>query len=285
MILRETLQSTRRTLCGAGIPDAAVEAELLMGHLLRMSRTQLYTQPEKDLTMAERDRLRDLVRRRLDREPAAYIVGCREFYGVDFLVDCRTLIPRPETELLVERAIEAARCMRGPERRITIADIGTGCGAVAISLALAMPWAEIYATDASASALQVAEMNCRRHAVDGQVRLLHGNLLEPLPQPVDMVVANLPYVKDDELGDLAPEIRYYEPMLALAGGEDGLDVIRKLLEQMPGKISGQACFLLEVGEGQAHMTASLVRGYFPEASVGLITDLAGIERVVIATQR
>jgi release factor glutamine methyltransferase len=285
LILRETLQSIRRTLCSGGICDAAAEAELLVGRLLMMSRTQLYTQPERDLTVAERDRLRDLVRRRLGREPAAYIVGRREFYGIEFLVDCRTLIPRPETELLVERAIEAARCVRGRESPITIADVGTGCGAIAISLALALPWAEIYATDASASALQVAEMNCQRHAVDGRVRLLHGNLLEPLPRPVDMVVANLPYVRDGELGYLAPEIRNYEPMLALAGGEDGLDKIRKLLEQMPGRISGQACCLLEVGEGQAQMTGSLVRGYFPQANIELITDLAGIERVVIAMQR
>jgi release factor glutamine methyltransferase len=139
LILRETLQSTRRTLRRAGISDGAAEAELLIGYLLGMSRTQLYTQPERDLTPAERDRLRDLVRRRLDHEPAAYILGHWEFYGSDFWVDCRTLIPRPETELLVGSAVEAVRCRHEPEKRIKIVDVGTGCGAIAISLALALP--------------------------------------------------------------------------------------------------------------------------------------------------
>jgi release factor glutamine methyltransferase len=280
LILRETLQSTRRTLRRAGISDGAAEAELLIGYLLGMSRTQLYTQPERDLTPAERDRLRDLVRRRLDHEPAAYILGHWEFYGSDFWVDCRTLIPRPETELLVGSAVEAVRCRHEPEKRIKIVDVGTGCGAIAISLALALPRAEIYATDASASALQVAEINCRRYAMDGRVTLLHGNLLEPLPQPVDMVVANLPYIKDSEVRDLAPEIRNYEPAEALAGGEDGLDKIRKLLAQMPSKVSGQACCLLEVGQGQGEIVTSLIKNHFPKADVELFRDLGGIERVV-----
>lgn len=282
MTLREILRSTSRALCEAGISDSGPEAELLISHVLSMSKTQLYTQPERNLSPAEMERLRDLVRRRLDHEPSAYILGHLEFYGNDFCVDCRTLIPRPETELLVERAIEIVRCMSLPERSITIADIGTGCGAIAISLALALPRAEIYATDASAPALRVAEMNCRRHGVDGRVRLLHGNLLEPLPQLVDMVVANLPYVKDGELAVLSPEIRNYEPMLALSGGEDGLDKVRQLLEQMPGNLSREACCLLEVGQGQAEMAASLIRKYFPQASVESIADLGGIARVVQA---
>jgi release factor glutamine methyltransferase len=282
LILRETLQSTSRILARAGVSDSGPEAELLIRHVLGMSKTQLYTQPERNLSSAERERLRDLVRRRLDHEPSAYILGHLEFYGNDFRVDRRTLIPRPETELLVERAIEIARCTSLPERSITIADVGTGCGAIAISLALALPRAEIYATDASAPALQVAEMNCRRHRVDGRVRLLHGNLLGPLPQLVDMVVANLPYVRDGELAVLPPEIKNHEPMLALCGGEDGLDKVRQLLEQMPGKLSREACCLLEVGQGQAEMAASLIREHFPQSSIESIADLGGIERVVEA---
>jgi release factor glutamine methyltransferase len=282
LILRETLQSTSRILARAGVSDSGPEAELLIRHVLGMSKTQLYTQPERNLSPAERERLRDLVRRRLDHEPSAYILGHLEFYGNDFSVDRRTLIPRPETELLVERAIEIARCTSLSERSITIADVGTGCGAIAISLALALPRAEIYATDASAPALQVAEMNCRRHRVDGRVRLMHGNLLEPLPQLVDMVVANLPYVRDGELAVLPPEIKNHEPMLALCGGEDGLDKVRQLLEQMPGKLSREACCLLEVGQGQAEMAASLIREHFTQSSIESIADLGGIERVVEA---
>jgi len=280
VILREALQSVTQTLRRAGIADASVEAGLLLGHILGMSKTQLYIEPERSLTSVEIKHLRRLVQRRLDHEPAAYILGNCEFYGIDFCIDCHTFIPRPETELLVEKAVELARRIPYPEKRITIADVGTGCGAIAISLALALPQAKIYATDISASALQVAEMNCRRHAVSSQVELLQGNLLEPLSQPVDMIVANLPYIKSCEFKDLSPEVRNFEPTTALAGGEDGLGKIQQILEQMPGKLNYGGCFLLEIGQGQGRMVTSLIKSYFPQASIELISDLGGIERVV-----
>jgi release factor glutamine methyltransferase len=280
VILREASQSATQTLRTAGIADASIEAELLLGHVLGMSRTQLYTEPERVLTSAETEYLWRLVQRRLDHEPAAYILGHCEFYGIDFCIDSHTFIPRPETELLVEKAVELAQRISHRGEQITIADIGTGCGAIAVSLALALPQAKIYATDVSASVLQVAEVNCRRHGVNSQVQLLPGNLLEPLPQPVDMIIANLPYIKDCEFKDLSPEIRDYEPTMALAGGEDGLDKIQKMLEQMPGKLSYGACFLLEIGQGQGEMVTSLIKSYFPQASIELISDLGSIERVV-----
>ncbi len=285
MILSRALQSITRTLRGAEIADASLEAELLLGHVLGMSRTRLYTEPERPLTSTETERLRDVVRRRLDGEPAAYILGHCEFYGIDFYVDSGTLIPRPETELLVEEALELARRISHQGKRTIIADIGTGCGAIAISLALALPEARIYATDISPSALKVAEANCRRHGVSGRVELLQGNLLEPLPRAVDLIVANLPYVKDCEFIDLSPEIREHEPTIALAGGRDGLDKIREMLEQMRAKGSaypseGAAYFLLEIGQGQGEMVTSLVNDCFPQAGIGLISDLSGIKRVV-----
>jgi len=280
VILREALQSVTQTLRRAGIADASVEAELLLGHILGMSKTQLYIEPERSLTSVETEHLCHLVRRRLDHEPAAYILGHCEFYGIDFCIDCHTFIPRPETELLVEKAVELASRISHQGKRITIADVGTGCGAIAISLALALPQAKIYATDISASALQVAEMNCRRHAVSSQVELLQGNLLEPLSQPVDMIVANLPYIKSCEFKDLSPEVRNFEPTTALAGGEDGLGKIQQILEQMPGKLNYGGCFLLEIGQGQGRMVTSLIKSYFPQASMELIPDLGGIERVV-----
>ena len=255
-----------------------------MGHVLGMSKTGLYTEPERALTSAETERLRHVVRRRLDHEPAAYILGHCEFYGTDFYVDFHTLIPRPETELLVEAAVELAGHISGRGEQITIADIGTGCGAIAISLALALPQAKIYATDVSPLALKVAEANCQRHSVTGQVELLQGNLIEPLPWAVDLIVANLPYVRDCEFADLDPEIREHEPTIALAGGRDGLDKIREMLEQMRAKddthLGGwPAYLLLEIGQGQAETIISLVREYFPRASIELIPDLGGIERV------
>jgi len=284
VILSEALRSVTQTFRGARIADASVEAEVLLGHVLGMSKTGLCTEPERSLTSAETKRLLDLVRRRLDREPAAYILGRCEFYGIDFYVESHTLIPRPETELLVEEALELARRISRQGEQIAIADIGTGCGAIAISLALALPQARIYATDISPSALKVAEVNCRRHGVNGQVELLQGNLLEPLPRAVDLIVANLPYVKDCEFVDLSPEITEYEPSVALAGGRDGLDKIREMLEQMRGKgdvhLGGRPAYvLLEIGQGQGEMVTSLVNQYFPQASIELIPDLGDIERV------
>ena len=284
MILSEALRSVIQTLRRAKIGDASAEAELLLGHVLGMSKTGLYTEPERRLTSAEVERLRHLVRRRLDREPAAYILGHCEFYGLDFYVESHTLVPRPETELLVEKAVDLAQRISRRGEQIIIADIGTGCGAIAISLARALPQAKIYATDISPSALKVAGVNCRRHAVNGQVELLQGNLLEPLPRAVDLIVANLPYVKDCEVADLSPEIRKYEPTIAWAGGRDGLDKIRELLAQILGKGSahlgeGPAYLLLEIGQGQGEMVISLVNEYFPQASIELIPDLGGIERV------
>jgi len=280
MILNEVLQSTTQTLLRTRIDDASIEAELLLGHVLGISKTQLYTKPERALTSAEIKHLRRLVQRRLDHEPTAYILGHCEFYGIDFYVDYHTFIPRPETELLVEQAVEFAHRISQPGKQITIADVGTGCGAIAVSLALSLPQAKIYATDISAPALRVAGMNCQRHGINSQVELLQGNWLEPLPQPVDIIVANLPYIKDCEFGDLSPEIRNFEPTIALAGGEDGVDKIQQMLEQIPGKLNYGACFLLEIGQGQGEMVTSLIKSYFPQAIIELIRDLGGIERVV-----
>ena len=280
MILGEALQSATQTLLRKGIDDASAEAEILLGSVLGMSKTRLYTEPEKVLTSAEISQLWSLIQRRLNHEPTAYILGHCEFYGIDLLVDCHTFIPRPETELLVEQAVELAHCISRPGKGITIADVGTGCGAIAVSLALALPQAKIYATDISVQALQVAETNCQRYAVGNQVELLHGNLLEPLFHPVDMIVANLPYIKDCELKDLSPEIMDFEPTSALAGGLDGLDEIQRMLEQTPGKLSREGCFLLEVGQGQGSGVTSLVKSQFPQANIELVSDLGGIERVV-----
>ena len=280
MILREALQSAVQTLLRKGIDDASAEAELLLGHVLGMSKTQLYTEPEKVLTSTEISQLWSLIQRRLNHEPAAYILGHCEFYGIDLYLNCHTFIPRPETELLVEQAVELAQRISRPGKGITIADIGTGCGAIAVCLALALPQAEIYATDISAPALHVAEMNCRRHAVSRQVKLLQGNSLEPLSQPVDMIVANLPYIKDSEIKDMSPEIVNFEPMSALAGGLDGLGTIQRILGQMPEKLNYGGCFLLEIGQGQGREVTALIGGYFPQASIEFISDLGGIERVV-----
>ena len=278
----EALQAVTRRLHAAGIDDAGVEAELLLRHALSASRTQIHTESGRVLTWPETRHLKRLLRRRLDREPSAYILGHCGFYGIDLYINRHTLIPRPETELLVEATLELARQLHPPARQLAIADIGTGCGAIAIALALALPQARVYATDISAAALHVAEINCRQHGVNGRVELLCGNLLEPLARSVDMIVANLPYIKDRELDNLDPEISRYEPRIALAGGEDGLAMIQAMLEQVSEKLRYEACFLLEIGHGQADAVSSLVNRIFPQATVHLLHDPGGIARVVKA---
>jgi len=277
MTSREALVATRQTLEAAGFDDAAIESTLLLCHILGISETELHIEPERILTPSEIKRLKLLTNRRLRHEPLAYIVGHCQFYGHDFRLSRHTFIPRPETELLVEEAVNFARSQ--PQNQLTVADIGTGSGAIAISLALALPQARIYATEIAAPALKIAGMNCRRHGVSRRVILLQGNLLEPLPEPVNVIIANLPYVKNDELEKLDREITNFEPRIALAGGEDGLDMVRRLLPQVQGKLRPQGCLLLEIGYNQGQAVNSLIARHLPRADIKLVSDLAGIDRV------
>jgi release factor glutamine methyltransferase len=279
MILAQALQQSAHTLSLNGIDDSHTEARMLLGHITKLSPVQIYTQPERTLSREQENNLQELVERRLCHEPAAYIVNHREFYGIDFYVDYRVLIPRPETELLVDTAIEFASstCLASSP---LIADIGTGCGAIAISLALNLPHSQIYATDVSPLALEVARLNCKSHNVTDRIILLQGNLLEPLPESVDILVANLPYIKSSELANLSPEIIQFEPRMAIDGGENGLDYIRQLLEQAEDRINTSGCLLLEIGQNQEKDLSNLIRSLLKKVNFVFISDLNGIKRVV-----
>jgi len=275
MTAKQALEHTRRAL--AGSDEAYLESQLLLMQALGIDRVQLYTSLEYELTRGEEAALCGLLERRLGGEPMAYIRGRREFCGRDFQVRPGVLIPRPESELLVEQAIAIAR-----RRPVTvIADIGAGAGCVAISLALALPDVTIYASDISPDALAVAESNCRRHGVIDRVRLLEGDLLSPLPGAVDIIAANLPYVRGVELRRV--NTAGFEPTLALDGGSDGLDKIRRLCEQAGDKLRPGGSIMLEIGQGQAEETAALLKRCLPSVDIEIIPDLAGIERVVRAT--
>jgi len=280
MTLSQALYLATTILGQAKIEDSSFEAQLLLCYVLGVSKAQLFSQWGRRLTGAELDRLEHYIQRRLLHEPIAYVLQSGEFYGIEFYLDSRVFIPRPETELLVEKTIEFAHLHSHRGNHFSIADIGTGSGNIAISLALTLPQARIYATDISAPALQVAETNCKRYKLDGRVKLLQGNLLEPLHEPVDIIVANLPYIKDADLETLSPEIVNFEPALALAGGRDGLDKIHSLLTQIPGKICPGGCFLLEIGQGQDKAVSSLINSYFPQTKLELFPDLSGIYRAV-----
>jgi release factor glutamine methyltransferase len=268
--LKQALRRARDILSQNGVEDAPLEGELLLRHTLNIDRVQLYIDLEKELTPRQEEAFRRLLERRLSGEPSAYITGHREFYGLDFKVNPSVLIPRPESELLVEKTLAIAK--NSPLS--IIADIGTGSGAIAINLALGLPRAKIYATDISAAALEVASANCRQHGVSSRVRLLKGNLLEPLPEPVDMIVANLPYISQPELD---PQ---FEPPLALDGGADGTKIIKQLCQQVGGKLKAGGWLLLEIGQGQAEAVAAILHNIFPGGEIEVIPDLGGIERVV-----
>lgn len=273
MTLREHLSYGREVLASGDIEYPFLESELLLRQALKLSRVQLYLDSKRELSPEQEETFWGLVKRRLKGEPTAYISGHREFYGLDFGINPSVLIPRPETELLVEKTISLAKSYSSP----TIADIGTGCGAIAISLALKLPQAKIYATDISASALEVAEVNCLKHGVTSRVSLLQGNMLEPLPRPVDFIVSNPPYVKEQDIDD-----GNFEPVLALNGGADGLEPIRQLCHQAAGKLRPGGYLLLEIGQGQKAAVTSLLSRLFPLADIEVTPDLGGVDRVVSA---
>jgi len=279
MTSREALILTRQTLASVNSDEAGIESELLLCQVLGISKTKLYSEPQRVLTPTEIKELQHSINRCLLHEPIAYILEHGDFYGHDFYVNHHVFIPRPETELLVEEAINFAHNHSISQNEFILADIGTGSGAIAISVALALPQAKVYAIDITTSTLHVAHINCQRHHVTHQITLLQGNLLEPLPEPVNVIIANLPYVKNHELRMLAPETIDFEPSVALIGGEDGLNVIRQLLNQIQGKICPGGCLLLEIGYGQKEPITSLINSHFAQASIEIIPDLAGIERI------
>jgi release factor glutamine methyltransferase len=278
LTLKETLYQAKAAL--AQYEDARVEAELLMMDVLGLKRAELYLQLEEQLTETEKEDFWHLIRRRMNHEPVAYILNHCQFYGMDFYMDSRALIPRPESELLVEETLKIAGKRRSIENICQIVDVGTGCGAIAVALAKSLGNVEIYATDISEHALEVAQINCRKHQVGDNIRLLLGNLLEPVLKKIDIIVANLPYVRNVEMYKLSPEIRMFEPAVALRGGIDGLDRIRQLLPQAKQKLMPGGALLLEIGQGQAGVVLTLIDGYFKAARITVVPDLAAIDRVV-----
>jgi release factor glutamine methyltransferase len=292
--IRQLLIEATRLLQEEGLDTPRLDAEMLLGHVLGLTRAQIHAHSDRRLDVAELDSYHELIERRRQHEPVAYILGYKEFYGLDFYVDRRVLIPRPETELLVEKGLEIGRVA---SHSPTIADVGTGCGAIAISLAVHLPQAIIYALDASSEALEVAALNCRRHSVEGRVHLLQGDLLSPLPEPVDLIVANLPYVSGAEWEQLPRTITAYEPRSALDGGPDGLEAIGRLLAQARPHLKPQTTILLEIGATQGAAVTDLARHSFDNPSTGLRTrlrtahfstvtvevvqDYAGLDRMVV----
>ena len=278
MRVGESLVQTAGRLSDEHIADARIEAEVLVRHVLGIERPEFFAALDERLTIHQRRRLSSLVRRRLDAEPLSYILGAREFYGLKLVVNPKVLIPRQETELLVDMALE--RCSTRPAgEKLHIADVGTGSGAVAIAIAVNLPQATVHATDASRIALAVADVNRRRHGVSHRVHLYEGDLLEPINHPVDVIVSNPPYIKTGEIDSLAPEVRQ-EPLWALDGGADGLDLTGRLIRLAPEYIRPGGHILVEIAPEQLARVSQLAREVFPRGRVSFAKDLLGLPRVV-----
>ncbi|MBV9712830.1 MAG: peptide chain release factor N(5)-glutamine methyltransferase [Ktedonobacteraceae bacterium] len=286
MTIRELLTQGTQALASAGSEDARRDAQVLLAYVLEATRATLYAYPEREVTSEQVEHFLQMVARRNAGEPIAYLIGHREFYGYDFLVDKRVLIPRPETELLVEAALSAIRQKFSAGQGPIVADIGTGSGAIPVTIALEetrLPY--LYACDISTEALQVADLNCQFHHVEARVRLLQGDLLTPLSEPVDIITANLPYVGTEEMDMLSPDVKVYEPHLALFSGSQGLDLLYRFCRQaaQPGILNSHAVLLLEIGYAQREPLSQLLHQLWPEAQVLFKKDYAGWDRLVQIT--
>lgn len=274
------LQAGTAQLQALGIKSAALDASLLLAHVLARSRSWVYAYPEYRLTARELACWHMSLAQRQARRPLAYIVGRKEFMGLSFQVDERVLIPRPETELLVTWALAWLDQQPVPGR--TAADVGTGSGCIALALAHSRPDLILYALDLSGEALQVACANSRYLQLQDRVTFLQGDLLAPLPAPVHLILANLPYVETGARASLAPEIRQYEPDTALFGGPDGLAHMRRLIGMLPSRLRPGGAVCLECGAAQALAVHTLLVRLDRFAHVAIHVDWAGHERYVTA---
>jgi release factor glutamine methyltransferase len=252
-----------------------LDAQVLLGHVLGRTRTWVLAHPEAHLSSDQEYALRDALTHLEAGQPLAYVLGHWEFYGLVFFITPDTLIPRPETELLVEQAISWSRTKT---KLLRVADIGTGSGCIAISLALDASNVHVTGCDISLSALQVAKANANRHRVSGKVNFVQCDLLPPFKVHFDLICANLPYIPTETLHSL--KVYQREPALALDGGEDGLGKIRRLLNEAETMLAPGGLLLLEIEASSGGAVHSMVREAFPKADVQVLPDLAGRDRLV-----
>ena len=274
--IRELLGPTREYLDGKGISSSRLDAEYLIAHVLAIPRLELYLDHDRPLEPAEVDRLRDLVRRRGRREPLAYVLGSWSFYGLELHCDARALVPRPETEIVVERCL----ALLAGEPAPAIVDVGTGTGAIALALASRLPEASVTATDLSPGALALATENAEATGLADRVELLEGDLLAPVAgRAFDLVASNPPYVAAG--AEVDPEVEQYEPALAVYAGDGGRAIHERLAAGARAVLKPGGHLVVEVGEGQASWLAEhLAAGGY--TAVEVTRDLRGVERVVSA---
>ena len=278
--VREVLNWTRGYFQSAGICQPRLEAEILLAHSLDVDRLHLYLSPDKSLTPEERGRFRSMIQRRRAGTPLQHILGQTSFFGLSFRVGSGALLPRPETEELVERALVLAP----QEPKIDCLDLGTGSGVIAVCLAKFLPNARVTAVDVSVDALSLARENARSNGVMERIAFVESDWWSRIDGRYDLVVSNPPYVPEDEVETLAVEVRDHEPRLAIDGGENGTERIRDLARGLPAHLKPGAVVLLEIGSGQGREVASILHDAgLPQVTVE--ADLSGKERFVIARCR
>ncbi|MCS7206449.1 MAG: peptide chain release factor N(5)-glutamine methyltransferase [Dehalococcoidia bacterium] len=278
--VRQAWAHLRRALEDIGSPDAPREAELLLTASLGWDTARLLAHPDAWVPPEVRERLFAWLARRWAREPVPYILGEWEFYGQRLEVSPAVMVPRPETEALVESALAWAGKHFPNGRGLRVADIGTGSGAIVIALALHLRHAVFYGVDASAPALEVARRNARRWGVEERIVFVHGDLAQPLPCPVHLITANLPYIPSPRLAHLQPEVARWEPRMALDGGPDGTALQRRLLTLVQEKLCSPGLLLLEMDPEQAFLLQEEAQRYLPGAMIAFDTDAAGTCRVL-----
>jgi release factor glutamine methyltransferase len=279
----EILNQAVEKLRSAGIDRPRTNAELLLEAVLNKSKVDLYLNKDRILTSDETEKFNQCLKERMSGRPVQYIIGTVEFFGLEFKVDERVLIPRPETETLVEVVIKEF----SGRQNLKIIDLGTGSGAIAVSLAANLKNPFIYATDVSREALELAKENASRHKVDSQIEFSCGDLFEPLKErnlegQIDCVVSNPPYVGKDEFEHLPKEVKDYEPLVALKTDEEGTSFHRKIIENSLGFLNKGGILALEVGLGQARRVADLIRDRKDFKNTEIKRDLGGIERIVVS---
>ena len=284
LTLIEAINIAEARLAAAGITNARLDAEILLSHILKKDRTWLITNMH-DILDGEAGRIfQTAFQRRSQREPLQYIIGKQEFWGLEFTVTPDVLIPRPETELIVETAIGI---MASPSKQAVIVDLGTGSGCIAISLAKELQAAHFYAIDKSEKTLAVARENAARHGVLDRIRFINGDLFQPLEEldirgQIDIIVSNPPYVRLADCNTLQPEVSDYEPKVALVAGPIGTEIHRRIISVTPEYLKRQGSLVMEMGIGQADVLLDMVAVSGAYAATTVLKDLAGIQRVLVA---
>lgn len=282
MKLRDAWVRGRRRLERADLPDAGLESQVLLRAALSIDRTAFFTRLNEAVPPRSAEAFEQILQRRLQGEPLAYLTGRREFYGLDLIVTKDVLIPRQETEHLVDAILQFARNRDPSASPLTAADIGTGSGAISIALGYHLPDATIFATDRSQAALGVAAANIRTHGLDDRIHTRHGHLFDALDGAVDVIASNPPYLSDAEMDNLPPDVRR-EPAIALHAGADGMDVLRPLIQGAAPYLNPGGLLIVEIDPRRLRAVLDLAQRSFPRADVRSTDDYAGLPRVVTVT--